>query len=321
MIGSFSLDPFKNVKPDPEHNEWPFKDVQQNFVCDRVPDLTGELDIITNKTSVFYNEVCFPNYDDLDNFANLIDKSQKNYLTACLDKEIPVNAKILEVGCGTGQMSIFLSRFNRQVYGVDLSKGSLKLAETFRHENERHNVSFFRGDVFNLPLKENYFDYIISNGVLHHTKNARYAFASAAKHLKPGGFFVFGLYHRYGRLVTKLKQLSAPFLGSKIRYFDSTLRKMKNDARRKAWELDQFHNPNETTHTLNETYKWLDENDLTFINALPFSNSINQKLFSKIPRPRNPSLFFEELSLAFDPFQIKEGGFFVVVAKRNVEKV
>ena len=75
------------------------------------------------------------------------------HLVKVLDLEIPYNSKVLELGCGTGQLSIYLSRYKRIIYGVDISKGSLILGEKFRKENERENVFFSRMNVFNLFLK------------------------------------------------------------------------------------------------------------------------------------------------------------------------
>ena len=40
-----------------------------------------------------------------------------------------IGSKILEVGCGTGQLSNFLSRYNRKLFGIDLSESSLAMAE------------------------------------------------------------------------------------------------------------------------------------------------------------------------------------------------
>ena len=48
-------------------------------------------------------------------------------------------SKVLEVGCGTGQLSLFLSRYKREIYSVDLSIGSLELGERFRKKNNIEN--------------------------------------------------------------------------------------------------------------------------------------------------------------------------------------
>ena len=74
-----------------------------------IPDLYfDDQNPLTLQQSEFYNDVKFPNYDDIDDYGSLIDKSKKNIFTEKLDKEIHYNSKILEVGCGTGQLTNFL---------------------------------------------------------------------------------------------------------------------------------------------------------------------------------------------------------------------
>ena len=111
-------------------------------------------------------------------------------------------------------------------------------------------------DVFDLKFKKNYFDFTISNGVLHHTKDARKAFKSLVEVTKPGGFIVIGLYHKYGRFFTKVKQKMARLLGKKIFLFDKTSLKIKSKDKRNAWVTDQFLNPHETLHLPSETMQW-----------------------------------------------------------------
>ncbi len=289
-----------------------------NFFQNEVPNIFIDDDSkVTSKQSEFYNEVLFPNYDDFDSFATLLEKGANNFFTKSLDSEIPYNSKVLELGCGTGQLSIYLSRYNRIIYGVDISKGSLILGEQFRKKNERKNVFFSRMNVFNLFFKKNYFDIIISNGVLHHTKDAKLAFNILTEHLKPKGLIVIGLYHRYGRLLTNFKQKISPFLGDNIRFFDKTLRKMKNNEKKHAWKLDQFFNPHETSHTLSELIDWFEEKDISFINSIPFTFNSDESIFSKKNKPSKLDLMLREPLLAFNPTQIREGGFFIIIGQKN----
>ena len=58
---------------------------------------------------------------------------------------------------------------NRIICGVDISTPSLKLADDFRVRNEIDNVVFLKMNIFNMQFKDKVFDYVISNGVLHHT--------------------------------------------------------------------------------------------------------------------------------------------------------
>ena len=61
---------------------------------------------------------------------------------------------------------------------------SLKLAESFRLRNDINNVFFSKMNIFNLQFKDEVFDYVISNGVLHHTYNTEIAFRNILKPLK-----------------------------------------------------------------------------------------------------------------------------------------
>ena len=64
-------------------------------------------------------------------------------------------------------------------------------------------------NIFNLLFKKNFFDIIISNGVL--SPLTKLAFKKIVKLLKKNGIIIIGLYHKYGRFFTKIKQKLAPF--------------------------------------------------------------------------------------------------------------
>ena len=55
-------------------------------------------------------------------------------------------------------------------------------------------------------LKKILLTQLISNGVLHHTKDAEEAFKCLVKVLKSGGITVVGLYHKYGRKIIIIKK-------------------------------------------------------------------------------------------------------------------
>ena len=278
-----------------------------NFIFDDLDELTG-------KMADFYNDVQFPNYDDCEDYASLYDKGVSNLFTKKLDQELGFGTKILELGCGTGQLSLFLSRCNREICAVDISNGSLKLGEKFRKENNIENTYFMKMDVFDLKFKPNSFDYVISNGVLHHTKNAKKAFQCLVEVTKPGGIIIIGLYHKYGRFVSSIKQKLAKLMGDKIFYFDTTARKIKSNDKRRAWVKDQFMNPHETLHTPNEILKWQEENGVEFLNLLPHFNIEENRLFHK--HPKRKINIIEDLIMAIDLTPIREGGFFIVMGKK-----
>ena len=190
-----------------------------------IPDLFLEDgNSLTKTQSDFYNDIKFPNYDNVENFGSLLDKLRKNIFVKKLDDEIPMGSNVLEVGCGTGQMSIALSRYARKIYGIDLSKGSLIEAKNFINSNNIKSVYLFRMNIFKLFFEKNTFDIIISNGVLHHTYNPKLAFSKLVQILKPGGIIIIGLYHRYGRIIQKIRQSLIKNFGDNFKFLDKRFR-------------------------------------------------------------------------------------------------
>jgi SAM-dependent methyltransferase len=119
---------------------------------------------------------------------------------------VPLSCRNLDAGCGTEQLAIFLSLVGRTITGIDLSHNSLRKANEFKVKFHIQNVSFAQMNLFYPALKDESFDYVVSNGVLHHTANAYGPLQSLCRALKPSGFFIVGLYSRYGRYFLKLLQ-------------------------------------------------------------------------------------------------------------------
>ena len=65
-------------------------------------------DITVEKVINFYNEAPFPNYEDNDDKSSINQKGNNNYLAKQFKNFIGFNKDILEVGCGTGQLSYIL---------------------------------------------------------------------------------------------------------------------------------------------------------------------------------------------------------------------
>ena len=286
-----------------------FKDIPDLFLEDG--------NSLTKIQSDFYNDVKFPNYDNVESFGSLLDKSRRSIFVKKLDDEIPMGSNILEAGCGTGQLSIALSRYARQIYGIDLSKGSLIEAKQFINSNDIKSVHLFRMNIFKLFFEENTFDVIISNGVLHHTYNPKLAFSKLVRVLKPGGIIVIGLYHRYGRIIQKIRQSLIKNFGDSFKFLDKRFREKISYKKKYAWFLDQYKNPSETTHTYLEVLNWFKVENIEFLSSIPFDFNPENKLFQKREAKNRFEIFLNEISLAFNLNQIyQEGSFFVMIGKK-----
>lgn len=90
--------------------------------------------------------------------------------------------RILDAGCGNGQLTNAIAELGATVIGVDYSSS---VAEAAKRASVA-NVSFMRGDLQNLPYGAE-FDLIYSSGVLHHNPSTRDVFLKLATHVKPDG--------------------------------------------------------------------------------------------------------------------------------------
>ena len=125
----------------------------------------------------FCETTSLTNYNQLDTRDSLRRKAGASVFSRMLDEQISHTASVLEVGCGTGQMTNFLGMsWGRTVIGADLCLNSLKLAKEFRDRFGINNSYFSQINLFRPPFARASFDVVISNGVLHHTGNCSGAF-------------------------------------------------------------------------------------------------------------------------------------------------
>ena len=278
-------------------------------------------DTSTNKVTKFYKESPFPNYKDTDNKSTILEKGDKNALAAQFKKFIGYKKKVLEVGCGTGQLSIYFSiGTNNEVVGLDPTIESLILAKNFSEKYNISNIKLVNADIFDDVLKDNYFDFIWCNGVLHHTKDPYGAFKILIKSLKINGYVLIGLYNKYGRVRTIIRRYIYKIFGRKIlSKIDPTLRNLKLDHdEQTAWIRDQYTHPIESLHTIDEVLKWFKEYNIDFISSIP-SSDFDYDYENIFDKKNNGSLFSRTLNQILMIFYRlgSDGGLFVVIGKKK----
>jgi ubiquinone/menaquinone biosynthesis C-methylase UbiE len=103
----------------------------------------------------------------------------------------PLDAVILDAGCGSCAKSVLLAARGFRVVGMDFSADALALAEQkITRDGLRDRISLRQGDLLNLPFADGEFSYIICWGVLMHVPELERALAELARILKPGGMLV-----------------------------------------------------------------------------------------------------------------------------------
>jgi 2-polyprenyl-3-methyl-5-hydroxy-6-metoxy-1,4-benzoquinol methylase len=101
------------------------------------------------------------------------------------------DARILEVGCGTGWLSAKLSEFGK-LTAIDIGKKIIEIAQV-----NYPQIDFRSGDVETLDLPVKSFDVIVTSQVLTHVADQPVFVRRLAQLLKPGGFLLIDTQNKY----------------------------------------------------------------------------------------------------------------------------
>ena len=103
--------------------------------------------------------------------------------------QLPADCRILDVGCGTGEISSRLARLYPQatVIGVDLVESSLEIARD-RHRDLAPRLEFSRQDAFKLEFEPHGFDLVVCRHMLQAVPRPVAVVAGFQRQLRPGGW-------------------------------------------------------------------------------------------------------------------------------------
>lgn len=285
---------------------------------DGIPDLRLGGDTRTEAVRRFYERAPFPGYPLRDTLQALRARGGRSGFARLLDGAIAGDARIVEVGCGTGQMCLYLARADRLIVGADLARASLRLGAAAARRFALGGVQFVETDLHRPGLQSGAFDLVYSSGVLHHTRNPRRAFARIARLARPGGFVVVGVYNTLARLPSRLRRLVARLSGYRVVPFDPVLRDRATDpARREAWMRDQYQHPEEHSHTVSEIREWFVENGVEYVRTFPSTvlGDEPQHLFAPACDAWGPETWAAQLE--WIGTLGREGGLFFTIGRRG----
>jgi SAM-dependent methyltransferase len=146
-----------------------------------------------------------------------------------------VSGKILEIGCGTGDMSHLLAqKTSMEVLGTDLC---VPFIEAASRQFKLPNLSYRVLDFNNPNLDGEKFDYVVGNGILHHLyNNLDQALINIKALLKENGKIIFlepNLYNPYCFLIfntwpvfRRMANLEPDEMAFSSKYITGVLRKL-----------------------------------------------------------------------------------------------
>lgn len=125
---------------------------------------------------------------DLEFGHGLRNQHHKQIWLDILKRNVPCHRqlKILDVGCGTGFLSLLLSELGHTVYGLDFSPRMIAVA---RDKARRNNlpITFSQGDAEVPPFPAGRFDFIICRHLIWTLPHPDQALKNWQKLLSPGG--------------------------------------------------------------------------------------------------------------------------------------
>lgn len=298
---------------------WTCRRCARSFeTADGIPDLRAAADVRTDRVREFYERAPFPGYPERDSIDWLRARADRSGFASMLDRAIPGDATIVDVGCGTGQMTLYLARAGRRIVGADLTRASLRLAwSAARRFGLDRAVRFVQTDLNRPGLRDGAFDVVYSSGVLHHTPDPRAAFSRIVRLARPGGWIVLGLYNSLARIPLRLRRAVARLSGYRWTLFDPVLRDRRNEpARREAWLRDQYQHPEEHRHSVGEVQRWFAQNGVEYVRTYPSAllSSDCEELFASCDDAWVPEQWLAQLG--WMKTLGHEGGLFVTVGRR-----
>lgn len=117
------------------------------------------------------------------NFYDLLSACETSIITTYIYKYFKKNDLLLEAGCGLGQYVKFLENKGYKAIGIEINKESVNICKSLEP-----NINVYCGDIENLDFPDNYFDGVLSLGVVEHFVNGpNRPLKEILRVLKPGG--------------------------------------------------------------------------------------------------------------------------------------
>ncbi|MDJ0866982.1 MAG: class I SAM-dependent methyltransferase [Myxococcota bacterium] len=122
-------------------------------------------------------------------------------------------ARVLDVGCGTGQLAARMHRKldGAEVVGCDFSKGMLRRAVA-----REGRVAWVRGDALRLPFASAHFDAVVSTEAFHWFPDQPAALGEFARVLRPRGRLLVALVNPPLRWLSEATQASSQWVGEPL---------------------------------------------------------------------------------------------------------
>lgn len=153
-----------------------FERISDTHVADQIDDLE---ELIKDKEKYNYY------FSNMKYYAVTI--SSEKYKTDWIENHCIDGTKVLDFACGNGENGIYAAAQGAEVEGIDISPEGVKNAkENAQKFNVSENCIFKEMDGENMTYEDDYFDFAIEYGALHHVELDK-ALSELSRVLKSNG--------------------------------------------------------------------------------------------------------------------------------------
>ena len=126
----------------------------------------------------------------IDGFTGGVDPEYEEQIIPLAVAELGSEGRVLDVGCGDGQVARALAAAGCAVTGIDPTARNLEVAR-----ERGGGPEYVEGAADDLPFPDAHFDAVVACLVFEHIDDVDAAIAEVARVLRPGGRFAFFLNH------------------------------------------------------------------------------------------------------------------------------
>ncbi|MFB0561721.1 MAG: class I SAM-dependent methyltransferase [Candidatus Lokiarchaeia archaeon] len=137
-----------------------------------------------------------PRFDILELY-HLTGVERGNFIVSLFKKFIEINKlKVLDVGCGSGGVSIAFAKHGARVVSIDLNVNYTKITKV-RACEEKVLLDVLNTDVCNSPFGDEEFDVLVCNDVVEHISEVNKFFSEIRRLLKSDGLIFIETHNKW----------------------------------------------------------------------------------------------------------------------------
>lgn len=210
--------------------------------------------------------------------------------------------KILDAGCGTGELMLAIEKRGMDIEGIDLNIKSIEIARQ-RAKKFKSKIKFKVFDFVKNSLPEKYYDMVYSIGVLHHTNNPEKSFNRLVRTVKTGGYISIGIYNPFGEFKYRVRRgivhlLAGKNIQKRVEIGQKLFYRRDYKLSEEEWIgiADAYANPYRKYYSFEQLLNWFKRNNIEFINCVPpieLRQNINfaAEIFNNVMHGKGLNLF------------------------------